>query len=107
MTADTRRRRHSSRSVTLDLRNSGDATLPASTRVRLYASLDGKINANSILIATLSLPSSLKPGDSLQLRISLVTPAGTRAGQYHLIATTGSPLQPQFLTSLGQPLSFP
>ena len=70
----------------VDLTNSGNVDASGDVTINLYASTDGTLDSNSILVDVFKAPIKLAPSHSRSYRIAFTPPAELAAGDYFLLA---------------------
>jgi len=76
--------------VSVQLGNSGDAELPGSYILSLYATRALNVGRGAVRIGKIRVEHPLRPGESIRLIIPVNTPTTLPAGTYHLLASTGT-----------------
>jgi hypothetical protein len=83
-----------SRTISITITNKGNVTADGQLTLNLYASTDGTLDASDELLATLVKTISLKAGQSRTFLIDFRFPSALTGGNYDLIASASSTVQP-------------
>jgi subtilase family serine protease len=82
------------RSIAVTITNKGNVTADGQLTLNLYASADGTLDAGDELLATLLETLNLKAGQSVTFHIRFRFPDALTGGNYDLIASASSTVQP-------------
>jgi hypothetical protein len=82
------------RTISITITNNGNVTADGQLTLKLYASADGSLDASDELLAPLFKTISLKAGASRTFLIVFRFPSALTGGNYDLIASASSTIQP-------------